>query len=67
MIEEKVKYKFLNYWKYSFAVEIEGKTVTNSGDGDDIYRFDIRAEGEATKKTDDNGAVYYEIYGTKFE
>lgn len=44
----KKKLKFVSYWKYSFSfTDEDGNIYYNEGDGDDIYRFNVKAENEA--------------------
>lgn len=66
--EKKVRYKFKSYYKYSFYLELEdGTLIYSPGDSGEIYRLDIRNEGDAIKEVDDDGSIYYLVDGVKFE
>lgn len=49
-----MKYRFVDYWKYEFTLELEDGTKIHNKEqtGDDIYRLSITKEGEAEKQED---------------
>jgi len=68
MERETVKYKFQDYYKYSFFLSLEdGSVIVNKEqDAGSVYRLCIEAEGFAIKHTKDNGDVCFWVDGYEF-